>query len=67
MENQIKEVKKLRDQIKKLEMVIYNLVIVDPEGEYQKSFVEKVRSTLLEKPQYQFSNKKDFLKQVQSV
>lgn len=67
METQTKEVQKLRNQIKKLEMVIYGLVIVDPEGKYQKSFVEKVRSALLERPRDQFSNKKDFLKQVKSA
>ncbi|MBN2197845.1 hypothetical protein JW698_01445 [Candidatus Wolfebacteria bacterium] len=58
-----KEVKALRQETKTLKELVF-LVLKDREGEYKDSFVKKILKKSRSKPQFIFTNKKDFLNQI---
>ncbi len=58
-----KEVKKLKQETKTLKELVL-LVIKDSEGEYKDSFVKKIIKKSRSKPEFIFTGKSDFLKQI---
>lgn len=57
------EVMDLRKDIFEMKRVIL-AAISDPEGDYRESFVRKIFGCTKEKPQYRFTNKIEFFKQI---
>ncbi len=64
-EKLFKEIEEIKKETKILKDLIF-LLLKDPEGEYKKSFINRIRKKAKVKPQYVFTNKKDFLKQIRS-
>jgi hypothetical protein len=62
-EKLFKEIQEIKKETKILKDLIF-LLLKDPEGEYKKTFINHILKKA--KPQYVFTNKKDFLKQVRS-
>ena len=60
-----KEVKSLRKETKSLKELVF-LILKDYGGEYRDSFIKRVLKKSRSKPQFTFSNKKIFLKQISS-
>lgn len=60
-----KEVKELRKETKTLKELFF-LVLQDPEGGYKKDFVRRVLRKSNTKPQFAFTDKKDFLSHISS-
>lgn len=58
-----KEVNALKEETKTLKELIF-LILKDPEGEYRDSFIKRVLKKSCAKPQFIFTNKKDFLRQI---
>ena len=58
-----KEVRALRQETKTLKELVF-LILKDPEGEYKGSFIKKIAKKYRSEPQFVFTNKKDFLKQI---
>lgn len=58
-----KEVKALKEETKTLKELVF-LILKDPEGEYKESFIKKIVKKYQNEPQFIFTNKKDFLKQI---
>ncbi|MEK7162855.1 MAG: hypothetical protein AAB696_01035 [Patescibacteria group bacterium] len=58
-----REVKALKEETKTLKELVF-LILKDPEGEYKKSFIKKIVQKYQNKPQFVFTNKKYFLKQI---
>jgi predicted ThiF/HesA family dinucleotide-utilizing enzyme len=64
-EKLFKELQEIKREIKILKDLIF-LLLKDPEGEYKKTFINRIRKKAKAKPQFVFTNKKDFLKQIRS-
>jgi predicted ThiF/HesA family dinucleotide-utilizing enzyme len=64
-EKLFKEIQEIKKETKILKDLIF-LLLKDPEGEYKKTFINRIRKKSKAKPQYVFTNKKDFLKQIRS-
>jgi hypothetical protein len=64
-EKLFKEIQEIKKETKILKDLIF-LLLKDPEGEYKKTFINHILKKAKAKPQYVFTNKKDFLKQVRS-
>lgn len=60
-----KEVKNLREETRALKEMIF-LVLKDAEGEYKDSFINQILTKTRSKPQFIFTNKKNFLKEISS-
>lgn len=60
-----KEIKKLREETRALKELIF-CVLKDIEGEYKNSFVKRILTKARSKPQFIFTGKKNFLKQISS-
>ena len=58
-----KEIQKLREETRALKELIF-CVLKDPEGEYKDSFVKRILAQVHSKPQFIFTNKKEFLKKL---
>ncbi|MBI5079493.1 hypothetical protein HZB06_02375 [Candidatus Wolfebacteria bacterium] len=58
-----KEIKALKEETKILKELVF-LVLKDPEGEYRESFIKKIIKKYRNEPQFVFTDKKDFLKQI---
>lgn len=58
-----KEVKALKEETKILKELVF-LILKDPEGEYKESFIKKIVKKYRSEPQFVFTDKKDFLKQI---
>jgi predicted ThiF/HesA family dinucleotide-utilizing enzyme len=64
-EKLFKELQEIKRETKILKDLIF-LLLKDPEGEYKKTFINRIRKKAKAKPQFVFTNKKDFLKQIRS-
>jgi predicted ThiF/HesA family dinucleotide-utilizing enzyme len=64
-EKLFKEIQEIKKETKILKDLIF-LLLKDPEGEYKKTFINRIRKKAKAKPHYIFTNKKDFLKQIRS-
>jgi predicted ThiF/HesA family dinucleotide-utilizing enzyme len=64
-EKLFKELQEIKRGTKILKDLIF-LLLKDPEGEYKKTFINRIRKKAKAKPQFVFTNKKDFLKQIRS-
>jgi len=64
-EKLFKEIQEIKKETKILKDLIL-LLLKDPEGEYRKTFINRIQKKAKAKPQYVFTNKKDFLKQIRS-
>jgi hypothetical protein len=64
-EKLFKEIQEIKKETKILKDLIF-LLLKDPEGEYKKTFINRIQKKAKIKPQYVFTNKKDFLKQIRS-
>jgi hypothetical protein len=64
-EKLFKELQEIKRETKILKDLIF-LLLKDPEGEYRKTFIKRIQKKAKIKPQYVFTNKKDFLKQIRS-
>jgi hypothetical protein len=64
-EKLFKELQEIKRETKILKDLIF-LLLKDPEGEYKKTFINRIREKAKAKPQFVFTNKKDFLKQIRS-
>lgn len=60
-----KEMKALRRETKALRELIF-LILKDSEGEYRDLFVRRILKKAHSKPQFSFTNKNEFLKQLAS-
>jgi hypothetical protein len=60
-----KEVKILRQETEILKD-LFLLILRDSEGEYRDSFVKKILKKSISKPEFIFTNKSAFLKQISS-
>jgi len=60
-----KEIKNLKEETKALKELIF-LILRDPEGEYKNSFINRILTKARSKPQFNFTNKNSFLKQISS-
>ncbi len=58
-----KEVKALKEETKTLKELVF-LILKDPEGEYRNSFIERIIKKSHSKPQFVFTDKTKFLKQI---
>ena len=58
-----KEVKALRQETNTLKELFF-LILKDYEGEYKNSFIKRVLRESNSKPQFIFTNKKKFIKQI---
>jgi predicted ThiF/HesA family dinucleotide-utilizing enzyme len=64
-EKLFKELQEIKRETKILKDLIF-LLLKDQEGEYKKTFINRIRKKAKAKPQFVFTNKKDFLKQIRS-
>jgi hypothetical protein len=64
-EKLFKEIQEIKKETKILKDLIF-LLLKDPEGEYRKTFINRIQKKAKTKPQYVFTNKKDFLRQIRS-
>jgi hypothetical protein len=64
-EKLFKELQEIKRETKILKDLIF-LLLKDPEGDYKKTFINRIRKKAKAKPQFVFTNKKDFLKQIRS-
>jgi predicted ThiF/HesA family dinucleotide-utilizing enzyme len=64
-EKLFKEIQEIKKETKILKDLIF-LLLKDTEGEYKRTFVNRILKKAKAKPQYFFTNKKDFLKQIRS-
>jgi hypothetical protein len=64
-EKLFKELQEIKRETKTLKDLIF-LLLKDPEEEYKKTFINRIRKKAKAKPQFVFTNKKDFLKQIRS-
>jgi predicted ThiF/HesA family dinucleotide-utilizing enzyme len=64
-EKLFKELQEIKRGTKILKDLIF-LLLKDPEGEYKKTFINRIRKKAKANPQFVFTNKKDFLKQIRS-
>ena len=64
-EKLFKELQEIKRETKILKDLIF-LLLKDPEGEYKKTFINRIRKKAKAKPQFVFTNKKDFLRQIAS-
>jgi len=64
-EKLFKELQEIKRETKILKDLIF-LLLKDPEGEYKKTFINRIQKKAKAKPQFVFTNKKDFLKQIRS-
>lgn len=58
-----KEIENLKTQtniLKKMVLMSFH----DNEGEYKEEFIKKILKKTKKKPEFEFTNKKDFLKQI---
>jgi predicted ThiF/HesA family dinucleotide-utilizing enzyme len=62
-EKLFKELQEIKRETKILKDLIF-LLLKDQEGEYKKTFINRIRKKAKAKPQFVFTNKKDFLKQI---
>jgi len=62
-EKLFKELQEIKRETKILKDLIF-LLLKDPEGEYKKTFINRIQKKAKAKPQFVFTNKKDFLKQI---
>jgi hypothetical protein len=62
-EKLFKEIQEIKKETKILKDLIF-LLLKDPEGEYKKKFINRIRKKAKIKPQYVFNNKKDFLRHI---
>lgn len=60
-----KEVKALRQETKTLKE-LFSLILNDTEGRYRDSFAKKILKKSRLKPEFIFTNKSDFFKQISS-
>ncbi|MDP1538737.1 MAG: hypothetical protein Q8M00_01770 [bacterium] len=60
-----KEVKNLKEETRALKELIF-LILKDPEGEYKNPFINRILAKARSKPQFIFTNKKTFLKEISS-
>jgi hypothetical protein len=64
-EKLFKEIQEIKKETKILKNLIF-LLLKDPEGEYKKTFINRIQKKAKSKPQYVFTNKKEFLRQIRS-
>jgi predicted ThiF/HesA family dinucleotide-utilizing enzyme len=64
-EKLFKEIKEIKKETKILKDLIF-LLLKDSEGEYKKAFIQRIQKKAKAKPQYVFTNKKEFLRQIRS-
>lgn len=57
----------LTKEVKMLRSFAISIVGRDPEGEYRPEFVRKILRAANEKPQFRFSNAKEFLAQIRKA
>jgi hypothetical protein len=62
-EKLFKEIQEIKKETKILKDLIF-LLLKDPEGEYKKTFINRIQKKAKIKPQYVFTNKKDFLRHI---
>jgi hypothetical protein len=62
-EKLFKEIQEIKKETKILKDLIF-LLLKDPEGEYKKTFINRIRKKAKIKHQYVFNNKKDFLRHI---
>jgi len=62
-EKLFKEIQEIKKETKILKDLIF-LLLKDPEVEYKKTFINSIQKKAKAKPQYVFTNKKDFLRQI---
>jgi hypothetical protein len=62
-EKLFKEIQEIKKETKILKDFIF-LLLKDPEGEYKKTFINRIRKKAKAKHQYFFNNKKDFLRHI---
>ena len=62
-EKLFKEIQEIKKETKILKDLIF-LLLKDPEGEYRKSFINRILKKAKTKPQYVFTNKKEFLRHI---
>jgi predicted ThiF/HesA family dinucleotide-utilizing enzyme len=62
-EKLFKEIQEIKKETKILKDLIF-LLLKDPEGEYKKTFINRIQKKAKAKPRYVFTNKKDFLKHI---
>lgn len=60
-----KEIKILKEETRALKELIF-LILKDSEGEYRDSFIKRILTKARTRPQFIFTDKKDFLKQISS-
>ncbi|MEK7463388.1 MAG: hypothetical protein AAB621_03445 [Patescibacteria group bacterium] len=60
-----REIKILKEETRNLRELLF-LVLKDPEGEYKDSFGKRVLMKFKSKPQFIFTDKNTFLKQISS-
>jgi hypothetical protein len=62
-EKLFKEIQEIKKETKILKDLFF-LLLKDPEGEYKKTFINRIQKKAKIKPQYVFTNKKDFLRHI---